>query len=94
MLHLGIIAKAFAIISATLTDDGARPANFGMQDGAAQHKVGARLADFGTVKQEPNMGRLDVHPAHVETVGDNLQTNVVTLLAQLDTLLHFWALLM
>jgi hypothetical protein len=58
-----------------------------MQVGAAQHEVGARLANLGAVEQQPNVRRLGVPATHLQAMGDGLQTNAVTIQAILDALL-------
>lgn len=59
-----------------------------MQIRAAQHKVGAGLADLGAVKEQPDMVWLGMCSALLEAIGHGLQANPMAIQAVLDTLLH------
>jgi hypothetical protein len=59
-----------------------------MQRRAALHEVHRRLADLGAVHHEPNVIRLRVPPARLETIKQRLLASLVAVLAKLDALLH------
>lgn len=60
-----------------------------MQIRAEQHEVGARPANFRASEQRGDVLRLRVLATLLQTVGDCLQTDAVTVQAFVDALLHF-----
>ena len=86
--HLRIVTKPIAVLCAAIAHLRAHRADAAVQWRAAEHKVGARVADGGAVEQQPDVCRLGMLAALPETVRDGFEAGVVTFLAELDALLH------
>jgi hypothetical protein len=67
-LHRGIVSELLAVLGAALADLCTDLTGAPVQVGAAEHEVGARLADLRTVEEQPNVGSLDVPPTMPKTV--------------------------
>ena len=92
LLHDPVVpCHPLAIVRARAADLSAKPASELMPVGAAKHEVRRRLADVSAVEQEPDVGGFGMAPAHLETMGDGLQTDAVTSQACFDALLHLTA---
>lgn len=63
LLHHRVIAKAGAVISAALANLGTDATGTCMKRRAAQHKIGAGLANLDAVQQEPNVAGFGMTPA-------------------------------
>ena len=85
---MGVIAKLLTVLRAPPTDFGTDPAGPRVQIGSSQHKVRARLADLGTIQQEPDVIGLRVTAALLQAVRDRLQTNAMAVQTLFDALLH------
>ena len=89
--HLRIVTEPIAVLCAAIAHLRTDRADAVMQWRAAEHKVGAGVADCGAVEQQPDVRRFRVLPAVLETVGDRFEADVVAFLAELDALLHLCA---
>jgi hypothetical protein len=56
--------------------------------GASKHEIDAGLADFRAVEKQPDVRRVGVPTAELETMTDHLKTDCVTSSALIDALLH------
>lgn len=92
LLHHRVGTEALTVDCALLTNFGADATDLRVKSGVAQHEVGARLTDFGAIKQHPDMGRLRMVAAHFKTMTHSLETDAVTVQTVVNTLLHFLTL--
>jgi hypothetical protein len=60
LLHLGIITKLFTIDGTAFADFRTGATGKAMQRRGADHKIGARLTNFGAVHQQANVGSFGV----------------------------------
>ena len=86
--HLLIIRISLTCQPALLTDLCADRAGVRMQIGSAEHEIGAGLADFRAVQQQPDMRRLAHLPALRKTMCDRQRADALAVAAILDALLH------
>jgi hypothetical protein len=92
LLHdLIVPSQPLAIIRAGAADRGAYPAGEVVAVRAPKHEVGRGLADLAAVQQQDDVRGFSVAAAHLETVGDGLETDAVTSQTLFDALLHFTA---
>jgi len=83
------LADGFARLRARFANVGAFGADVSVMSGAAQHEVGAGLADLRAVHHQAEVIRLSVLATHFQTVAHRfVQAHTMALRAVLDTLLH------
>ena len=63
--HLFVVTELLAGRGAGQAYVGANAARIAVKVRVAEHKVGARLADLGTVEQQTNVPRVGMLPAHL-----------------------------
>jgi hypothetical protein len=83
------VTDGFTRLRAVLADVGAFGANMSVVRRAAQHEIGAGLADLSAVHHQTEMGRLNVLTARFQTMRRrHLQTGFVAVETIFDALLH------
>src|SRR5688572_30584976 len=87
--HLSIIPKAFTVFRTTSTDLSTNSAGQMVLVRTAQHVVGTCLTNFRTVQQQCDMTLLGMFVAHLETVSDCRNTDIMTICTGLNSSLHF-----
>ena len=70
-LHLRVFAEVFTFGGALFTNRGAGPTGLGVKSRAANHKVGACLANFCAIDQAANMSGFGMIAARLQTIGDD-----------------------
>jgi hypothetical protein len=83
--------ETFAVVGAGFADFRANPTGPGVELRAANHKVGAGLANLDAILHQPDMVGGGVGTTHTEAVGDGFEAGPVTIGAVLDTFLHLGA---
>ena len=86
--HGLVVAHPLAVLGAAVAHLGAGAAGEVVELRAADHEVGAGLADLRAVEHQPDVGRLGVPAPPGQAVGQGrAQADLVALLAVVDTLL-------
>lgn len=86
--HLGILPHAIAVLGTSFTYFSTDPAGTSMKFRTTEHKVSTRLTNFSAVEHQSDMRKFSVHASLLQTVGDCIQADAVTVQAILNTLLH------
>lgn len=69
--HLRVFAEVFTFGGVLFANRGAGPTGLGVKSRAANHKVGACLANFCAIEQESNMTGFGVIATYLQTIGDD-----------------------
>lgn len=88
IFHMLVVAQALTTRGAVLASLGADAAGAAMEVRTAQHKVGAGLTDLGTIEQQADMRCLGMFAAHLQAVGDRLDTDAMAVRTFLNTASH------
>src|SRR5436305_5807532 len=87
-VHLLAVGESVAGRFALLADLGADGAGVMMQIGCAEHEIGAGLAHFGAIHQQPDVMGVAHFAALRETMCDGDHANALAVAAVLNALLH------
>ncbi len=74
-----------------ITEIGAQGAGASGEIRVASHQACTDLTDGDTIEQQSDMGRFSVRATLPETIHERQLTHGLTVVAQLDALLHLWA---
>lgn len=88
IFHMLLIAQTLTTRGAALANLGADAAGAAVQVRTAQHKVGAGLTDLGTIEKQADMRCRGMLAAHLQTMGNRLNTDAMTVRTLLNTASH------
>jgi hypothetical protein len=86
--HFGVVGEFVAVLGAEFADFGAQGADAGVEVRFADHVIGGKLAEFGTVEEEADVGGFGVAVAELEAVLNGVGTVGVAVVALIDTVLN------
>ena len=86
--HLLVLAHAIAFLGTARTDLCTHSTRARVQIRATEHEVGARLADLGTIQEEPDVRGLGVLASELQAMRDGLHADLVAFGTVSDALLH------